>query len=132
MEFKLKSHRVNEAVFREKKEFEKKRSLDMGLSGNILVPKEPEQENGLIAVKLVFTLGKEEERIFLKLETITLFSAENTGETKRVTEESARKNCVPAALAMLRETVKSVTEAYGLSPVDLPPFEEEITDEETR
>lgn len=97
----------------------------MQLNGNISVPKNVDK-NSHIMINLNFHIGKEDDRFYLAIETLSVFEIEN--ETLEISEESVRKACVPAALTNLRKTVKKVTEAYGMPALDLPPFEGENTE----
>lgn len=124
-DFKLKKHSVKKASFVENFDKEKKNNLDMQLNGNISVPKNVDK-NSHIMINLNFHIGKEDDRFYLAIETLSVFEIEN--ETLEISEESLRKACVPAALTNLRKTVKKVTEAYGMPALDLPPFEGENTE----
>ena len=120
--FNLKKHSVINAFFRENTDKEKKTNFEVGVEGGILVPKDREINNQ-IAIQLKFHFGNSDDRIYLKLETLTIFVVESV--ITDISEESIKKACLPIALSKIRETVKSVTEAYGMLPIDLPPFEEE-------
>ena len=124
-DFKLKKHSVKKASFVENFDKEKKNNLDMQLNGNISVPKNVDK-NSHIMINLNFHIGKEDDRFYLAIETLSVFEIEN--ETLEISEESVRKACVPAALTNLRKTVKKVTEAYGMPALDLPPIEGENTE----
>ena len=124
-DFKLKKHSVKKASFVENFDKEKKNNLDVQLNGNISVPKNVDK-NSHIMINLNFHIGKEDDRFYLAIETLSVFEIEN--ETLEISEESVRKACVPAALTNLRKTVKKVTEAYGMPALDLPPFEGENTE----
>ena len=124
-DFKLKKYSVKKASFVENFDKEKKNNLDMQLNGNISVPKNVDK-NSHIMINLNFHIGKEDDRFYLAIETLSVFEIEN--ETLEISEESVRKACVPAALTNLRKTVKKVTEAYGMPALDLPPFEGENTE----
>lgn len=121
-DFKLKKHRVKEAAFLENTEVEKKNNIEVGVEGSILIPKDSDS-NSNVVVQLKFHFGKKEERLFLFLETISVFEPENIVDV--ITEKMVREKCLPIALSQLRKTVKMVTESYGMPPLDLPPFEEE-------
>ena len=43
-----------------------------------------------------------------------------------LTESFLRQKCLPVALAKLKETVKEVSEAYGLPGIDLISFDEDF------
>jgi len=120
--FRLKKHSVKEASFVENTEKEKKKNMEVGLEGGILIPKDYDK-NRHVAIKLKFHLGKEEERLYLTLETLSTFEEED----RRVdaSEEVVQRDCLPIALANLRKTLREVTKAYGLPALDLPPFDEE-------
>lgn len=122
--FKLKKHRVKEATFIENREKEKKNNVEISVEGGILIPKDFENSKYL-AVQLKFSFGNPEERLYLILETLSTFEIEREGENIEIKEEDVQAVCIPIALAELRKTVKKVTEAYGISVLDLPPFEEE-------
>ena len=120
--FKLTRHKVKEAYFFENTEIEKKNNIEVGVGGNILIPKEPETDKTVV-IQLNFSFGKKDERLFLHLETISVFETEE--RTPKITEEIVQKECLSIALSQLRKTVKMVTEAYGMPPLDLPPFQGE-------
>lgn len=122
-EFVLKNHVVGEAFFVENSEKEKKNSIEIGVEGGILIPQEEEGERKAV-VKLTFHMGKEDERLYLRLNTISVFEIIGQHEMS-LSEEEVHKKCLPIALAQLRKTVKMVMEAYGRPGIDLPPFAEE-------
>lgn len=124
--FKLVQHNVKSASFIENKEKEKKKDIEVGVEGGILIPKDLRKTKYLI-VQLKLNLGKSDERLYLTLETISRFEVEK--DSDEISEEEVRLKCFPVALSELRKTVKKVTEAYGISVVDLPPFEEETESE---
>lgn len=121
-DFRLKKHRVKEATFLEKAEVKKKNNIEVGVEGSILIPKDSDS-NKNVTVQLKFHFGKKEERLFLYLETISVFEPENVAD--EITENMVHETCLPIALSQLRKTVKMVTESYGMPPLDLPPFEGE-------
>lgn len=123
-EFVLKNHIVGEAAFVENSEKEKKNNIEVGVEGGVLIPKDEARK---AIVRLNFHLGKENERIYLHLKTISVFDVIED-ENKEVTENEVQEKCLPIALAQLRKTVKKVMEAYGRQGIDLPPFEEENID----
>lgn len=123
--FVLKNHIVGEAYFIEKDEKEKKNSIEINVNGGILIPKD---EYNKAVVKLTIQLGKEEERIYLLLKTISVFEVTGVDEGA-ITEEEVNQKCLPTALAQLRKTVKNVLEAYGRPGIDLPPFEGEYNED---
>ena len=120
--YKLSRHRVKQASFIENSQKEKKNELGVRVEGGILVPKELGSESH-VTVNLKFHLGDEDERLYLYLETVSVFELQN--ENIDLSEEAVQKECLPIALASLRNTVKQVSEAYGLPSLDLPPFEDE-------
>lgn len=120
-EFILKNHIVGEASFAEKSEKEKKHSVEVGVEGGVLIPK---NESRKAVVKLNFQFGKEDERIYLMLKTISVFDVIGD-DGMPITEEEVQIKCLPIALAQLRKTVKNVMEAYGRPGIELPPFDEE-------
>ena len=124
-EFILKSHIVGEASFVENSEKEKKKGIEVGVEGGVLIPQD---ESRKAVVKLNFHFGKENERLYLLLKTITVFEVAGD-QPISVTEEELKKKCLPIALAQLRKTVKKVMEAYGRPGIDLPPFEGENTED---
>lgn len=121
--FHLRKHRVAKASFAENLDKEKKKSTEIGVEGNIMVPKNMEEEANVV-IKLQFHLGDNNERLFMTLETVSIFEVIN-GSTQELTEEIVQQKCLPVALAELRKTVKKVSEAYGLPALDLAPFEGE-------
>ena len=124
--FKLKNHRVKEASFLENLGRKKQGQMNVGVEGNILIPQNRENSRDVM-VKLKLKLGSREDRMYLMLETATLFDVLEQGET--VTEQMVRQECLPVAMARLRETVRQVSAAYGMTPpLELPPFHEEKTE----
>ena len=121
-DFKLKKHRVREATFLENTEIEKKNNIEVGVEGSILIPKDSDSNKNVV-VQLKFHFGKKEERLFLYLETISVFKPENIADV--ITENIVHENCLPIALSQLKKKKKMVTESYGMPPLDLPPFEGE-------
>lgn len=94
---------------------------------NSQVPKNLGETNQVM-VKLRLHLGKDDERLVLALETVSTFEIVDWVEGE-LTEEIVQQRCLPLALAKLRNTVKMVSEAYGLPSIDLPPFDGENTEE---
>lgn len=125
-DYRLRKHSVKTASFMENEEKDKKNNYEVGVTGNILIPKDI-QKSGNIAIRLNFHLGNEEERLYLTMETVSVFELEDKSQV--LSEASVQKKCLPTALASLRKTVKMVTEAYGISGLDLPPFAEEYEEE---
>lgn len=122
-EFKLKSHIVEETSFVENIEKEKRDGIEINVDGNALVPREINKEKK-IAVKLIFRMGKQDERLYFVLKTLTIFEVDGNCE-QPVTEAEVHEKCFPVALGKLRNTVTKVLEAYGKSGISLPPFIEE-------
>lgn len=122
--FKLSKHSVKEASFIENKEKEKKNNVEVGVEGGVLIPKDLENSKYL-AVQLKFSFGNPEERLYLTLETLSVFEIEREDKNVEIKGEDVQAECLPVALAELRKTVKKVTEAYGIPVLDLPPFAEE-------
>ena len=124
--FQLKNHRVKEASFSENLGRKKQDQMNVGVEGNILIPQN--RENGRdVMVKLRLKLGSREDRMYLQLETATLFDV--LEQENAVTEQLVRQECLPVAMAKLRETVRQVSAAYGMMPpLELPPFGEEKTE----
>lgn len=118
--FELKRHSVKEAAFLENLARKKKADLDIKVEGNLIIPKEQGRD---VVAKLKMSLGGKDDRMYLMLETITVFSVQKQAET--VTEPMVRQECLPVAMAKLRETVRQVSGAYGITPLELPPFREE-------
>ena len=125
-DFKLLQHHVKAASFFENREKEKKENIDVSVEGGILISKNMSETKYLI-VQLKFDLGKSDERLYLTLETESKFEVEKNSD--EISEEEVKRNCFPIALSELRKTVKKVTEAYGMTVLDLPPFEEEMENE---
>ena len=75
-DFKLKKHSVKKASFVENFDKEKKNNLDMQLNGNISVPKNVDK-NSHIMINLNFHIGKEDDRFYLAIETLSVFEIEN-------------------------------------------------------
>ncbi len=120
----LKKHVITKAYFEEKEGKEKKESADLNVAGNIIVPKDF-KENRSITVKLNLSLGNEEDRILLTLDTLSYFEVKEECPLSE-TDEILRKACLSIALTELRKTAKDVSVAYGRPPLDLPPFDDEI------
>ena len=118
--FELKRHSVKEAACLENLARKKKADLDIKVEGNLIIPKEQGRD---VVAKLKMSLGGKDDRMYLMLETITVFSVQKQAET--VTEPMVRQECLPVAMAKLRETVRQVSGAYGITPLELPPFREE-------
>lgn len=125
-DFKLIQHHVKAASFLENREKEKKENIDVSVEGGILISKNMSETKYLI-VQLKFDLGKSDERLYLTLETESKFEVEKNSD--EISEGEVKRNCFPIALSELRKTVKKVTEAYGMTVLDLPPFEEEMENE---
>lgn len=121
-DYKLCKHSVKAASFAENFEKEKKNNLEIEVDGNISIPKN-EDRNSHVMIKLKISIGKEDERLYLAIETLSVFGLEN--DKIEINENSVRKSCLPTALANLRKTVRMVTEAYGMPALELPPFEGE-------
>ena len=126
--FKLVQHNVKSSTFFENKEKEKKKDVEVHISGGVLIPKDLQKTNYL-AVQLKLDFGKPDERLYLTLETVSTFEIKKDINVGEITEEEVQTKCFPIALSELRKTVKKVTEAYGIPVVDLPPFEEEAENE---
>ena len=115
--FKLKKHSVKEAVFLQNYEMEKCNPIDVTVKGNVSIQKKDECE--VAFVKLICNIGKREERLYLKLETLSVF--ELNGEQDDVAKEELVKNsCVPIALVEIKKTIKNLSIAYGIQEIDLP------------
>lgn len=126
--FKLVKHYVKKASFIEDKDNEKKTKIEVNVEGGALVPKDIKNAKH-VAVKLRFCFGKEDEFVFLTLETLSKFQIlKDNDENEEITEDVIQTKCFPIALAELRKTVKKVSVAYGMPELDLPPFEEEMID----
>lgn len=126
--FKLVQHNVKSSTFFENKEEEKKKDVEVHISGGVLIPKDLQKTNYL-AVQLKLDFGKPDERLYLTLETVSTFEIKKDINVDEISEEEVQTKCFPIALSELRKTVKKVTEAYGIPVVDLPPFEEEAENE---
>ncbi len=124
--FKLKGHQVKTAHFVENAERGKKDSLETKLNGNSLIPKDI-SAGKRVTIELDFQMGNEDEWLFLTLNVVSVFEIVN--DQIAMDSDLVRKECLPVALSNLRHTVSSVTEAYGLPPLKLPPFEEESPQE---
>lgn len=122
IQFSLKSHSVKEAAFQEHFERARKSNMNVGVEGKIIIPQNPAQP-GDVTVRLKMRLGSKEDCMYLMLQTATVFEVQGTGE--KWDEQTARRECFPAAMAKLRETVRQLTEVYGMTPLELPPFAEE-------
>ncbi len=120
--FSLKSHSVKEASFQEHFERARKSNMNVGVEGKIIIPQNPAQP-GDVTVRLKMRLGSTDDCMYLMLQTVTVFAVE--GPREELNEQSARRECFPAAMAKLRETVRQLTEVYGMTPLELPPFAEE-------
>ncbi|MBQ8803203.1 MAG: hypothetical protein IJZ53_06205 [Tyzzerella sp.] len=121
--FSFKRQSVEEAHFVEHSEIEKKKNIEVGVEGGILIPKDFSKDR-TVAVKLNFHFGQEGDRIVFTLKTTTVFDVdESLGND--IADSKVESECLPITLAQLRKTVKNVSEAYGRGPIDLPPFDEE-------
>lgn len=121
--FKLKESYVKEASFHGNVGMAKDNSAEVRVEGGLFIPKDIEKGKYL-TVQLKLSVGSPEERLYLMLETLSVFEIEGEGIVLK--EENAETVCVPIALAELRKMVRKVTEAYGIPVLDLPPFEGEI------
>ena len=124
MKFTLKKHQVMEAAFHEKPEKEKTKSAGISVDGNMLIPTDMNDDKRIF-INLIFHMGTEDERIFLRLATTSVFEADEIEAEKELGQDMVERECLPVALGELRKTVMQVTKAYGLSEVNLPPFEQE-------
>ena len=120
--FNLKRHSVKEASFLENLERARKGNMYVGVEGKIIIPQNPAQP-GDVTILLKMRLGSKDDCMYLMLQTVTVF--EMQGPREELNETSARRECFPAAMAKLRETVRQLTEVYGMTPLELPPFAEE-------
>lgn len=68
--------------------------------------------------------GKEDERFFLTIETVSIFEPKQN-DYSLIDENDLQKECVSKSLTQLRKTVREVTAAYGRKPLDLPVFDDE-------
>lgn len=118
---KLLKHRVVKASFYENRDREKKDNLEVGVDGNIFIPKKQDLKK-TVMVRLRFHLGKEDERIWLILETLSFFEIDEAS----IDDDTIRQECLSTSLKELRNSVKMVTEAYGMPPLSLPPFDGEV------
>lgn len=98
--FKLVQHNVKSASFIENKEKEKKKDIEVGVEGGILIPKDLRKTKYLI-IQLKLNLGKADERLYLTLETMSRFEVEK--DSDEISEEEVRLKCFPVALSELRK-----------------------------
>lgn len=89
-------------------------------SGQFIIPRNI-KKNDYVVVQLDFQIGDENAYLFLKLQTTTTFLIESVDEA--INEETVKKECLPVALERLRETVREVTRAYGIQPIELPTYD---------
>jgi len=122
--FNMINHVVGEAYFIEHSDREKKTGVELGVDGEIIIPKDI-TEATKTAVNLKFHLGSEDERLFLVIKTVTTFDVMECCDVP-ISEDLVKSECVPIALAQLRNSIKTIMEAYGRTPVELPPFEDEF------
>ncbi|RHK35462.1 hypothetical protein [Anaerobutyricum hallii] len=113
--FEFRKHMVVETNFKDnggKKEGES--SIDF--SGDVAVPKG--ENNKIVIFRQEFKLGKPGESVYMCLKTHTVF--EYTGNKTEADLVKAQEECYPVAVRKLYETIKNVTEAYGMPIIPLP------------
>lgn len=113
--FEYVKHMVIKAEFEDKG---KNRTGNAGLdvSGEAVLPKEG---NG-IALKYRVTLGKPEENMYLFLEMMTFFDYKGDKEEFDISKMQAYSDeCNPIAKEKVRDTVRNVSETYGMNVLDL-------------
>lgn len=110
--FELTKHQVTEANIRDNgRQKEGESSFD--ISGSVLLPK---NGKGIIFEQEVH-LGKPEENVYLYLKTLTFFT--QIDESKPFVLDEANKECYPMAEKLLKETIRNVTESFGMPVIDL-------------
>ena len=124
-EFTLKKHSVKSAYFKESSEKKKRKNIEIGVEGSVLIPKEHNNDECII-IQLFFHAGSSEEYFDLQLETISVFGI--VEKDLSITEEVVKQDCLPIALMQLRNTIEMVTQAYGKPALKLPPFDKEIVE----
>lgn len=104
--FELTKHQVTEANFRDNGRQKEGES-------SFLLPKDGK---GIIFEQEVH-LGKPEENVYLYLKTLTFFT--QIDESKPFVLDEANKECYPMAEKLLKETIRNVTESFGMPVIDL-------------
>lgn len=84
-------------------------------SGDVIVLKG--KNNKIVIFRQEFKLGKPGENVYMCLKTRTIF--EYVGNKTEADLAKAQEECYPVAVRKLYETIKNVTEAYGMPIIDL-------------
>ena len=110
--FEFTKHQVTEANFKDNgRQKEGESSFD--ISGSVLLPK---KGKGIVFEQDVH-LGKPGENVCLYLKTLTFFT--QIDESKPFVLNEANKECYPMAEKLLKETIRNVTESFGMPIIDL-------------
>lgn len=110
--FEFAKHKVTEVNYKDNGRV-KEGETSFDISGSVLLPKDGK---GIIFEQEVH-LGKPEENVYLYLKTLTFFA--QIDESKPFVLEEANKECYPMAQKLLKETIRNVTESFGMPIVDL-------------
>lgn len=115
----------NEEVFN--KNIKEESELKVEVSSNILIGNEPNDVNFLIRMKFHISDG-ESGKFKLNLEIISRFTLEldENEELKNILNSI----CIPDILGKSRKMIKKITTEMNIQPVDLPPFNEELNNNE--
>lgn len=119
----LKLHKVIKCHFADNVEMEQHDNMPVHIEGGVSIPYNFQEEQE-IKVKMNCSLGKENTRIYMFVETISVFEITNEN-LSTINEDDLKKECSAKALTLLRKTIKEVTGAFGRIALDLPVFDEE-------
>ena len=110
--FKFAKHKVTEVNYKDNGRVKEGES-SFDISGSVLLPKDGK---GIIFEQEV-QLGKPGENVYLYLKTLTFFA--QIEASKPFVLDEANKECYPMAEKLLKETIRNVTESFGMPVIDL-------------
>ena len=110
--FELTKHQVTEVNYKDNGRAKDGES-SFDISGSVLLPKDGK---GIIFEQEV-QLGKPGENVYLYLKTLTFFA--QIDASKPFVLDEANKECYPMAEKLLKETIRNVTESFGMPIIDL-------------
>ena len=116
-------HKIVQARYAEQLTNPKAVQLRIKVNGKFSIPKNYTTHPNL-AVHLQLVIGDEKEQLYFQFHSATIFHIDACDEPK-ITDSMIRAQCLPIALKELRGSVRAVTQAYGLPPLDLPPLDGE-------
>lgn len=116
-------HKIVRAQYAEQMTNPKAVQLRVKVNGKFTIPKNYTTHPNVV-VHLQLVIGDEKEQLYLHFHSATLFHVDSCDEPK-ITESMIRAQCLPIALKELRGSVRAVTVAYGLPPLELPPLDGE-------